>query len=63
MSELTKEEREKENLNDEIERALHVLLSPDICNLPMPTPEQIRARNKGLKDIADTYLKKTETNK
>ena len=46
MSELTKEELEKENLNDEIERALHALVSNDICNLPMPTPEQIRARNK-----------------
>ncbi|SVD60785.1 uncharacterized protein METZ01_LOCUS413639, partial [marine metagenome] len=27
MSELTKEEREKENLIDEIERALHALVS------------------------------------
>ena len=43
MSELTKEELEKENLTDEIERALHALVSNDICNLPMPTPEQIRA--------------------
>ena len=51
MSELTKEELEKENLNDEIERALHALVSNDICNLPMPTPEQIRARNKSLNDI------------
>ena len=56
MSELTKEEREKENLIDEIERALHVLLSNDICNLPMPTPEQIRARNKAFKNIIDEYL-------
>ena len=63
MSELTKEEREKENPIDEIERALHALVSTDICNLPMPTPEQIRARNKAFKNIADTYLKKTETNK
>ena len=63
MNELTKEEREKENLIDEIERALHELVSNDICNLPMPTPEQIRARNKAFKNIADTYLKKTETNK
>ena len=46
MSELTEEEREKENLIDEIERPLHALVSNDICNLPMPTPEQIRARNK-----------------
>ena len=40
---LNKEEREKEKLNDEIEKALHALVSNDICNLPMPTPEQIRA--------------------
>ena len=61
MSELTKEEREKENLIDEIERALHELVSNDICNLPMPTPEEIESRNKSLKNIADEYLKKTET--
>ena len=48
---LNKEEREKEKLNDEIEKALHALVSNDICNLPMPTPEQIRARNKSLNDI------------
>ena len=58
MNELTKEEREKENLIDEIERALHALVSTDVCPLPMPTPEEIQSRNKGLKDIADTYLKK-----
>ena len=58
MSELTKEEREKENLIDEIERALHALVSNDICNLPMPTPEEIESRNKSLKNIADEYLKK-----
>ena len=63
MSELTKEEREKENLIDEIERALHALVSNDICNLPMPTPEQIRARNKAFKKISDEYLKKEEENK
>ncbi len=51
MSELTKEEREKENLVKEIERALHALVSTDVCPLPMPTPEQIRARNKSLNDI------------
>ena len=60
-SELTKEEREKENLNDEIERALDVLVSIDACPLPMPTPEEIESRNKSLKNIADEYLKKTET--
>jgi hypothetical protein len=63
MSKLTEEEREKEKLNDKIERALDVLVSIDTCPLPMPTPEQIESRNKGLKDIADTILKKTETNK
>ena len=56
MSELTKEEREKEKLNDEIEKALHALVSNDICNLPMPTPEQILARNKAFKKISDEYL-------
>ena len=60
-SELTKEEREKENLIDEIERALHALVSTDVCPLPMPTPEEIESRNKSLKNIADEYLKKTET--
>ena len=58
MSELTNEEKEKENLVKEIEIALQELVSNDICNLPMPTPEQIRARNKNLKNIEDTYLKK-----
>ena len=53
---LNKEEREKENLNVEIEKALHALVSNDICNLPMPTPEQIRARNKAFKNIIDEYL-------
>ena len=60
MSELTKEEREKENLIDEIERALHALVSTDVCPLPMPTPEQIRARSKAFKKISDEYLKKAE---
>ena len=57
MSELTKEEREKEKLNDEIERALHALVSTDVCPLPIPTPEAMRARNKSLKNIADEFLK------
>jgi len=60
MSELTEEEREKENLIDEIERALHALVSTDVCPLPMPTPEEIESRNKSLKNIADEYLKKVE---
>ena len=57
MSELTKEEREKENLIDEIERALHALVSTDVCPLPIPTPEAIQSRNKSLKNIADEFLK------
>ena len=55
MSELTEKEREKENLIDEIERALHALVSTDVCPLPMPTPEEIESRNKSLKNIADEY--------
>ncbi len=58
MSELTEKEREKENLFKEIERALHALVSTDVCPLPMPTPEGIESRNKSLKNIADEYLKK-----
>ena len=58
MSELTEEEREKEKLNDEIEKALHALVSTDVCPHPIPTPEEIESRNKSLKNIADEYLKK-----
>ena len=60
---LNKKEREKENLVKEIERALHALVSTDVCPLPMPTPEEIESRNKSLKNIADEYLKKVEENK
>ena len=60
MSELTEEEREKENLIDEIERALHALVSTDVCPLPMPTPEEIESRNKFIKNFSDEYLKKAE---
>ena len=60
MSKLTKEEREKE-FEKEFERALQALVSTDVCPLPMPTPEEIESRNKSLKNIADEYLKKTET--
>jgi hypothetical protein len=62
MSKLTKEELEKENLNDEIERALHALVnsSTDVCPLPIPTPEEIESRNKSLKNIADEFLKKAD---
>ena len=62
MSELTKEEREKENLIDEIERALHELVSNDICNLPMPTPEEIQSKKELCKIILDE-LNKAEENK
>ena len=55
---LNKEEREKEKLVKEIERALHTLVSTDVCPLPHPNSEDIRARNKFLKNIEDTYLKK-----
>ena len=58
---LNEEEWEKENLVKEIERALQALVSTDVCPLPMPTPEEIESRNKSLKNIADEYLKKTET--
>ena len=47
MSELTKEEREKENLVKEIERALHALVSTDVCPLPIPTPEEIQSKQVG----------------
>ena len=63
MSELTEEEREKENLVKEIERALHALISTDVCPLPMPTPEEIESRNKFLKNIADEFLKKADENR
>ena len=56
MSKLTKEEREKENLVKEIEIALQELVSNDICNLPMPTPEAMRARKKAFKNIIDEHL-------
>ena len=60
---LNKKEREKENLVKEIERALHALVSTDVCPLPMPTPEEIESRNKSLKNIVDEFLKKAEENK
>ena len=55
---LNKKEREKENLVKEIERALHALVSTDACPLPMPTPEEISARSKFVKNITDEFLKK-----
>ena len=63
MSELTKEEREKENFIDEIERALHELVSNDICNLPMPTPEEIQSKKELCKIILDGLNKADESKK
>ena len=63
MSELTKEEREKENLIDEIERALHELVSNDICNLPIPTPEEIQSKKELCKIILDELNKTDESKK
>ena len=63
MSELTKEEREKENPIDEIERALHALVSTDICNLPMPTPEEIESKKELCKIILDGLNKADESKK
>ena len=60
-SELTEEEREKENLIKEIERALHALEKCNTgCPLPIPTPEEISARSKFVKNITDEYLKKAD---
>ena len=63
MSELTKEEREKENLIDEIERALHALVSTDVCPLPMPTPEEIQSKKEHCKIILDELNKADESMK
>jgi predicted aldo/keto reductase-like oxidoreductase len=65
MSELTKEEREKENLIDEIERALHALVnsSTDVCPLPMPTPEEIQSKKELCKIILDELNKADESKK
>ena len=56
---INKEEREKENLVKEIERALHALVSTDVCPLPMTTPEEIQSKNELCKIILD-QLKKTD---
>ena len=63
MSELTKEEREKENLNDEIERALRTLVSTDVCPLPMKTPEEIESKKELCKIILDELNKADESKK
>ena len=61
MSELTKEEREKENLVKDIEIALQELVSNDICNLPMPTPEEIQSKKELCKIILDELNKADES--
>ena len=63
MSKLTKEEREKENLVKEIERALQALVSTDICPLPMPTPEEIESKKELCKIILDELNKADESKK
>jgi len=52
----TKGKKEKENLVKEIEIALQELVSTDVCLLPIPTPEAIRARNKAFNNIIDEHL-------
>ena len=63
MSKLTEEEREKEKLNDKIERALHALVSTDVCPLPMPTPEEIESKKELCKIILDGLNKADESKK
>ena len=63
MSELTEKEREKENLFKEIERALHALVSTDVCPLPMPTPEEIESKKELCKIILDELNKADESKK
>ena len=60
---LNKEEREKENLNDEIERALDVLVSTDVCPLPIRTPEEIQSKKELCKIILDGLNKADESKK
>ena len=63
MSKLTEEEREKEKLNDKIERALHALVSTDVCPLPMRTPEEIQSKKELCKIILDELNKADESMK
>ena len=63
MSKLTEEEREKEKLNDKIERALQTLVSTDVCPLPMPTPEEIESKKELCKIILDELNKADESKK
>ena len=60
---LNKKEREKENLNEEIERALHALVSTDVCPLPIPTPEEIQSKKELCKIILDELNKADESKK
>ena len=63
MIELPNEESEKENLVKEIERALHALVSTDVCLLPMPTPEEIQSKKELCKIILDGLNKADESKK
>ena len=63
MSKLTEEEREKEKLNDKIERALHALVSTDVCPLPIQTPEEIQSKKELCKIILDELNKADESKK
>ena len=64
MSELTNEEREKENLIDEIDRALHALEKCNTgCPLPIPTPEEIESKKELCKIILDELNKADESKK
>ena len=58
MSKLTEEEREKENLIDEIERALHALEKPytNACPLPAKTPEEIQSQKELCKIISKQII-------
>ena len=63
MSKLTEEERERKKLNDKIERALHALVSTDVCPLPMPTPEEIQSKKELCKIILDELNNADESKK
>ena len=63
MIELPNEESEKE-FERLIDEFIDILDDNPYHPLPpIRTPEEIQSRNKSLKNIADSYLKKTETNK
>jgi hypothetical protein len=55
---INKEEREKENLIDEIERALHAFEKPytNACPLPAKTPEEIQSQKELCKIISKQII-------